>query len=273
MVQPQAVALGLAVKDAAVRLRAYFAGTVADLVEGCAVYQDLDVPVLGGVPEHSGIHVGACEIVSLSKDGRIVKEGTREFLEGGWNRFIWVSCKGDAAVGSTRVAERARAKIGRARDYNLFLDNCHQFTSGCLTGNFENNDNLSGVGLGGVVAELATNSELPSLDKTISRVLGADNWRIWDRDGAIQRMCDKAILEISRDRRLLEELIDADFEKREKLLGASFDRLGGSYTIKDANGFVEDLAAVARAYGGEIPWQDAESFDDWMQDDDTVLKL
>jgi hypothetical protein len=48
--------------------------------------------------------------------------------------------------------------------YNLILDNCHQFTSGCLSGNFENAHNFFWM----------------VRDETF-KVLGANGWRVWDR--------------------------------------------------------------------------------------------
>ena len=146
--------------------------------------------------------------------------------------------------------------IGYKRNYNMVSDNCHQFTSGCLTGAFENADNA--------LSMLKTRAE---------NTLRADNWRVWDRDGAIQRMCDQAIREISHDRRKLKKLITADFAERKKLLGNSFDRLKASYAINDVNGFLDGLAAIAKAYGGDLPWTDFRSYDDWMLDDDTTLNL
>ena len=146
--------------------------------------------------------------------------------------------------------------IDYKRDYNMVLDNCHQFTSGCLTGDFEKGDNALWM--------LKTRAE---------SALRADNWRVWDRDGAIQRMCDQAIREISHDRRKLKKLIAADFAERKKLLGNSFDLLKTSYAINDVNGFLDGLAAIAKAYGGDLPWTDFESFGDWMHDDDTTLNL
>ena len=238
------------------QLRGSFADTVDDLVEGSVVYQDLDVPGFGDLFEHSGIHVGGYEVVSLSSSGEVISESTGDFLEGGSNRFIWVSCRGGRAVGKGIVADRAQAMVGHKRDYNIVIDNCHQFTSGCLTNDFENFDKA-----------------LLLLKNTARVVLRADNWRVWDRDGAIQRMCDHAIREISRDRRLLKKVIAADFKERKALLGDAFDRLEANYAINDVNGFLDGLGAIAKAHGGDLPWADFKSFDDWMRDDDTVLKL
>ena len=38
--------------------------------------------------------------------------------------------------------QRVLDSIERSRGYNLVFNNCHQFTSGCLTGNFESCDNF-----------------------------------------------------------------------------------------------------------------------------------
>ena len=236
------------------QLRGYFANTVDDLAEGSVVYQDLDA--LGDLFEHSGVHVGGHEVVSLSGSGKVVTQSTRDFLDGGSNRFIWVSCRGAASAGKRIVAERAQAMIGNKRDYNMVSDNCHQFTSGCLTGAFENSDKALWM--------LKTRAE---------NTLRADNWRVWDRDGAIQRLCDQAIREISHDRRKLKKLIAADFTERKKLLGNSFDLLKKSYAINDVNGFLDGLAAIAKAYGEDLPWADFKSFDDCMLDENTTLKL
>ena len=111
------------------------------------------------------------------------------------------------------------------------------------------------------------------LKNTAEGVLRANNWRVWDRDGAIQRMCDQAIREISHDRSLLKKVLAADFKERKKLLGDAFDRLESNPAINDVNGFLDGLAAIAKAHGGDLPWADFKSFDDWMRDDDTVLKL
>ena len=127
---------------------------------GSVVYCGL----LFGQEGHSGIYVGKGKIVSLSGDGEIVKERPDEFLEGATTGdTIYVSCQGESPVGTPRVAKRARKMVGNHRNYNFLLDNCHQFTSGCLTGDFENLDNL-----------------LPMVKNTAERTLGADEWLAWD---------------------------------------------------------------------------------------------
>ena len=132
-------------------------------VPGSVVYCDLGV--IGYTVEHSGIYIGDNRIVHLDGSGEIEEVSPEKFLErlDGWNMAmsIYVSSCDSDAVGSNEVANRAKEMIGRYRDYNVLLDNCHQFTSGCLTGDFENSDNL-----------------MCMLKNTAKKELGADEWRV-----------------------------------------------------------------------------------------------
>jgi len=76
---------------------------------------------------------------------------------------IYVSCKNDMPVGSEKVAKRAKNMIDKKRDYNVLFDNCHQFTFGCLTEDFENYDNF-----------------LWMLKDTARKILSCNTWRVWD---------------------------------------------------------------------------------------------
>lgn len=121
-----------------------------------------------GAAEHSGIYVGNGEVVELSGEGDIQQVSVPEFLcvpaLVDTAISIYVSSKDGHAVGSQAVARRARSMVGSRRNYNLILDNCHQFTSGCLTGDFENADNF-----------------LWMLKDTARKQLGAEEWRVWER--------------------------------------------------------------------------------------------
>lgn len=130
-------------------------------VPGSVVYTDLAF----GYAEHSGIYVGDGRIVELNSKGDISVVTPRDFISGGSGVSIYVSCKNGAAVGGERVAAAALRKRYSKRDYNLILDNCHQFTSGCLTGKFENSDNF-----------------LMFLKQQAKESLGATEWRVWDID-------------------------------------------------------------------------------------------
>ncbi|MBA1245821.1 hypothetical protein [Pseudomonas japonica] len=126
---------------------------------GSVVYCDLAF----GYMEHSGIYVGDNRIVHLTGDGIIEFTTPKGFLDGGTGVSIYVSALDEGAVGSQQVADRALAMVGKGRSYNFLLDNCHQFTSGCLTGNFENSRNF-----------------LRMVKDDSRRVLGSNTWRHWD---------------------------------------------------------------------------------------------
>lgn len=133
---------------------------VATLSVGSVVYCDLPIG------EHSGVYIGNDEIVHLNGSGIIEKVSPADFLQrvDGWNTAIsiYASCIGQDSVGSEKVADCAKSRIGKQRDYNFILDNCHQFTSGCLTGDYDNSDNF-----------------LWMMKHTAKNVLGANTWRVW----------------------------------------------------------------------------------------------
>lgn len=134
-------------------------------VMGSVLYCDLAL-----VAEHSGIYVGQGKIAHLDGSGEIEIVTARQFLKrlGGLNpaSSIYVSCNEEVAVGVSRVAHLARAMVGGELDYNVILNNCHQFASGCITGNFDNADNF-----------------LWMLKRTAEKELNATNWRVWDISG------------------------------------------------------------------------------------------
>lgn len=116
--------------------------------------------------EHSGIYVEKDRIVHLDGNGEIeaVSPGTFINRLNGWNTAlqIYVSCYEGRAVGSSEVVKRAMQMVGRRRDYNFVLDNCHQFAAGCLVGEFDNPINFFWM-----------------LEKEVKNVLGGDSWRSW----------------------------------------------------------------------------------------------
>ena len=130
----------------------------------------MDWPALGGVVytdmgpvEHSGIYVGGGYIVSLSGDGEVVRESGEQLVDGiTMGPDIYVSCKEGEAVGDEAVASRARQMVGRQLEYHFFFDNCHQFTSRCLEGDFKNEITF--------LFELKMQAE---------EILGADSWIRW----------------------------------------------------------------------------------------------
>jgi len=131
---------------------------------GSVVYCGL----LNNLVEHSGICVGPDRIVHLDGSGRIEVVDPDGFLGrlGGFNQAltIYVSSRDGQAAGNDQAGRRAASMIGKSRSYNVILDNCHQFSAGCLTGEFDNSDNF-----------------LWMLKDRTRKVLGADEWRAWDR--------------------------------------------------------------------------------------------
>ena len=149
-----------------------FAESFVDNVFRDKVHPDIGsvlyVDMLFGRAEHSGIYVGNGEVVELRGDGLVCKVPASYFIDDGSLKMtgvsIYVSSQSGCAVGSELVAERALSMLGCRRNYNFIFDNCHQFCSGCLTGNFENSDNF-----------------LWMLKHTAQKTIGADEWRVWDR--------------------------------------------------------------------------------------------
>lgn len=133
--------------------------TVAAPVEGSILYTEL----LFSYAEHSGVYLGNNQIVELNRRGEIQVVSPVGFTSSGTGNRIYVSCRGKKAIGSKMVAERASRMVGRMRNYNIVLNNCHQFTSRCLNNDFENSDNF-----------------LWMLKSSAQNSLFADNWRIWE---------------------------------------------------------------------------------------------
>lgn len=130
-------------------------------IKGSVVYCDLAL-----VAEHSGIYVGDGNIAHLDGSGNMEIVTHKKFLArlGGLNpsMSIYVSCLDDNAVGNAAAAERAIAMAGNYTNYHTILNNCHQFTSGCITGNFENSDNFWWM-----------------LKDKAEHQYGANSWRTW----------------------------------------------------------------------------------------------
>lgn len=148
-----------------------FRDSVTSPAPGSVLYCDLFL----GQAEHSGIYVGNNQIVHLDGTGRIELVSPAVFLKrldgNSTGSSIYVSCKAGRSVGSKEVAKRALSSVGQDRDYSLLFDNCHQFTAGCLSGEPENAHNF-----------------LWMLKMEAQRVLGADEWRVWEKDSNNQHV-------------------------------------------------------------------------------------
>lgn len=126
---------------------------------GSVLYCDLAF----GYMDHSGIYIGNGEIVHLSGKGNIEIVSPKQFIDGGTACSIYVSCRDTAPVGSANAARRAKEMVGSSRNYNFLIDNCHQFSAGCLTGDFDNSCNF-----------------LWMLKDESSKRINSNSWRYWD---------------------------------------------------------------------------------------------
>ena len=132
-------------------------------IVGSIVYCEL----VFDVASHTGIYVGDNTIVHLDGSGLVEKVNQKEFVNrlDGLNSAIsiYVSCKDKNPVGSKKIANRALDMVGERLEYNLALNNCHKFTSNCITGDFES----SGIFL------------LKDVQALASKHLLANNWLVW----------------------------------------------------------------------------------------------
>lgn len=137
------------------------------------VIRDKVTPNLGSIlhcslygAEHTGIYVGANEIIDLTGEGKIRITDPKGFLQNSNAITIYVACTGTNPLGDALIAARARSRAGSTRKYNVLFDNCHQFTAGCICGDFENYRKTFFL-----------------LGSLITSEMGAGesiNWRAWD---------------------------------------------------------------------------------------------
>ncbi|MED3501851.1 hypothetical protein [Brevibacillus agri] len=109
---------------------------------GSVVYTELGF----GIAEHSGIFVGQNSIIHLNGQGVVELVSLEEFTNHitTFNHEIYVPCYSDRdwSIGFPMAVARAYDKLESIRNYNVLLDNCHQFCAGCLTGDFDNSNNF-----------------------------------------------------------------------------------------------------------------------------------
>lgn len=126
---------------------------------GSIVYCDLFL----GYMEHSGVYIGNGKIAQLNGKGSIEVVSPKEFIAGGTGLSIYVGCRGKSPVGSRETAARAKKRIGGTRNYNVIIDNCHQFAASCISGEPDRQINF-----------------LWMLKHECETRLGVDNWRVWN---------------------------------------------------------------------------------------------
>ncbi|MBN1968404.1 MAG: lecithin retinol acyltransferase family protein [Candidatus Delongbacteria bacterium] len=92
--------------------------------------------------EHSGVYVGNGNIVELTGKGEVRLTDETGFLEETNGFSIYAACNDSRSLRSDQIAERALEMVGHWTDYNLILNNCHQFTAGCIIDDFDNPNNF-----------------------------------------------------------------------------------------------------------------------------------
>lgn len=107
-------------------------------IKGCILKCDLGVLL-----EHTGIYIGDGKIVGLNRHGQIHMENEKSFFPPGTNpksNRIYTACYGNTnePLAAKKTALRAKKKINDTTNYNVLFNNCHRFSAGCITGNFEN---------------------------------------------------------------------------------------------------------------------------------------
>lgn len=95
--------------------------------------------------EHSGIYLGNGWIAQLSGKGNIERVSPERFTDNitTTDRDIFIPVNRDGQpIYCYGAASNAEKMIGGSRSYHLLFDNCHQFSAGCITGDFENDNNF-----------------------------------------------------------------------------------------------------------------------------------
>lgn len=150
-----------------------FRDRVSEPAIGSVVYCDY----VFGLAEHSGIYLGDEQIMHLNGKGRIERVSPEKFMEGKTGVSIYVGCIGSRPVGSKLIAERALhlEKTEGSREYNVLLENCHQFSESCITG------------------KQSSATFLTFLKDACKQNMGVDSWLVWDREAQPQRGADNTV--------------------------------------------------------------------------------
>ena len=95
--------------------------------------------------EHSGIYIGGGKIIELTGKGHVKSVTPKGFTGNLFSLdkdiFIPIDRQTRRPIGSAATAQRAKLNMWQRRNYHLLTDNCHQFSTGCMTGDFENDCN------------------------------------------------------------------------------------------------------------------------------------
>lgn len=94
--------------------------------------------------DHSGIYLGYGNVAELDGSGKIMVRHLDDFLKGdrswrcGQKIYAAYDSKNRKFLAEDQIALRAIESLCQIRDYNVTNENCHKFSTGCITGNFDN---------------------------------------------------------------------------------------------------------------------------------------
>ena len=95
--------------------------------------------------DHSGIYLGYGNVAELD-DGscKIMVRHLDDFLKGdrsmrcGQKIYVAYDSKNRKILADDQIALRAIENLGQVKMYDFMGENCHKFSTGCITGNFDN---------------------------------------------------------------------------------------------------------------------------------------
>lgn len=110
--------------------------------KGSPIYCDLGF----GFVEHSGIYIGNFEAIQLNGRGLVEVVNLFDFTDNisttSRDVFFPLDKVNSIPIEFDEAYDNALRKRGKLIKYNVVLNNCHKFTSGCLTGDFNQNNQL-----------------------------------------------------------------------------------------------------------------------------------
>lgn len=200
----------------------------------------------GGAADHSGVYVGGGHIVELKGTGDIQKVELEEFMDvPGFPVNVYMPCRDGKCVGLEDAAGRAENRVGRHIDYNLVLNNCHKFTCGCVTGDFNNSNTL-----------------LRLMRPAVESALGANEWRALDK-AAYNRIveAERNIARIEACDRELATLVESDTARDRAFFKSALRELESSC---DTPEFIAVCGRIVEYCGGRRLVRDRRDFDRLM---------
>jgi len=113
------------------------------LIVGAILYTNIGFAEFA---EHTGIYLGADRIVELNGDGTIKIVNSWNFLNSSAQRTgdrIYIATdQFGYPLKNKDIALRAIKQINNKWEYDLLMENCHEFTAGTITNIFENDYNF-----------------------------------------------------------------------------------------------------------------------------------